>query len=162
MSGKIGAMGLIAVTHLIWKRYLQRRLTPHGISLKQYYLLDELRRHGDLHPMQIAEMLYCDRPTASVVIRNLVKKGWAEREMDPDNARHVLVRLAPEGRKKLKQIGPPGKALAAAEDPLACFSESEIGALTRLLGRLHGHLRDITKEQENGLRAHGARESQRS
>ena len=143
---KLGAMALIALNHLIWKRYLQRRLSPHGVSLKQYYLLVELCSRGVLYPMQIAELLFCDRPTASVVIRNLVKHGWATREMDPDNARHVRIRLAPEGHKILQQIGPPNETLVSTQDPLACFTRNEARTLGKLLGRQHEHLLEITAE----------------
>ncbi len=137
-------MSLIAIDHLIWKRYLQRELTPHKVTLKQFYLLGDLARQGVLYPMDIAEMLFCDRPTASVVIRNLVKRGWVRREMDPDNAKHVQVRITPEGRDKLQGIQREREKHRRREDPLGCFSKSEISALEQLLWRLREHLTRVT------------------
>ena len=141
---KQGVMALLAIDHLMWKRHLQRKLTPHGISLKQHYLLSELRRNGVLQPARIAEMLFCDRPTVSVVLRNLVKKGWVSRKPDPENAKQVLVSLTPEGRGKVEEIEGSENAFASAPDPLACFIPSEVKELQQLLRRLHDHLLEVT------------------
>ena len=143
-TSKMGPMSLIAVNHLIWKRHLQRELTPYNISLKQYYILLELNRNGVLHPMQIAEMLFCDRPTVSVVVRNLTKHGWVKRKMDPENAKHVQVILTSRGREKLEEIQRSEKALKPKQDPLSCFSRSEITTLRQMLKRMHDHLLVIT------------------
>ena len=80
-------MPRLSVAFLTWRRHLQRHLVPFGITLKQVYVLRQLVRREFLYPSKIAEMLFCDRPTATVVIRNLGKQGWVVREKDEQDRR---------------------------------------------------------------------------
>lgn len=50
-------------------------------------------------------MLYCDRPTASVVISNLKKYGLIASEKDEANGRRQKVTLADAGREKRNSKG---------------------------------------------------------
>ncbi|MFN2285956.1 MAG: hypothetical protein ACK2UQ_16200, partial [Anaerolineae bacterium] len=59
----------MATSFLTWRRYLQNFLVPYKITLKQAYVLRQLTKREYLYPSDIASMLYCDRPTATVIIR---------------------------------------------------------------------------------------------
>jgi DNA-binding MarR family transcriptional regulator len=61
----------------------------------------ELERREVLNPSQIADMLYADRPTATLIIGNLQKSGWVAKEQDPENRRRFRVVITPRGRRKL-------------------------------------------------------------
>jgi DNA-binding MarR family transcriptional regulator len=137
-------MRLLAIAHLRWKRYLQQLLVGHGLTLPQYYLLRRLSRRESLRPSQIAETLFCDRPTASVVIANLAAKGWLSRERDETNHKQTLVRLTDSGRDRLAALdAAPPTPREPAFDPLACFTPGEAAEFGRLLARLHDHLAQL-------------------
>ncbi|MCP4550185.1 MAG: winged helix-turn-helix transcriptional regulator [bacterium] len=147
------AMAKIGIAHLIWKRHLQAGLVSCNISLKQMYLLNQLRDRDYLHPTDIAEILFCDRPTASVVIANLEKRGWLTRERDPDNARHVRVRITAAGGEMLEEINAVHRGnLQRTIDPLGCFDAAELKQFNGLLDRLLIHLAPLRGEidQQNG------------
>jgi DNA-binding MarR family transcriptional regulator len=140
-------MSRLGVAFLTWRRYLQKSLNPLGVTLKQQYVLRQLARSEPLYPSDIARMLFCDRPTATVVLDNLAKQGWIERSKDPANRKFTLITLTPAGRQKLD-------ALAALQpepfDPLACFSEEEIRQLSDLLAKLNRHLAPLNDLPESG------------
>ncbi len=139
-------MHAISIAFLTLKRYRQKEVLPYGITLKQFYVLQQLKKEGVLNPSEIAEMLFCDRPTATVVIKNMEKQGWVKRELDPDDSRRIRVTLKPAGQAKMKEIV---RKLADSKkesfEPLSCFTNREKDQFTKLLAKLNLHL----KEQVN-------------
>ncbi len=101
---KLSIIGRIGVISLLWKRYLQRQLLPQNITLKQIYLLKQLIRVDFLYPAKIAELLFCDRPTASVIIRNLLKNRWVQKDHDPENKKRIQISITLLGAKKVNQV----------------------------------------------------------
>jgi DNA-binding MarR family transcriptional regulator len=133
-------MSRLGVAFLTWRRYLQRQLLPYGITLKQQFVLRQLARQGCLYPADIAEMLFCDRPTATVILDNLEKQGWVRREKDPANRKYVQVFLTSQGKSKLEELEEKPKA---DFDPLACLSPEEVDQLEALLVKLCRHLKQV-------------------
>ncbi len=101
---KLSIIGRIGIISLLWKRYLQKQLLPHNITLKQMFLLKQLIRVDYLYPAKIAELLFCDRPTVSVIIRNLVKNGWVQKDNDPENRKRIRISITLQGAKKVNQV----------------------------------------------------------
>ena len=131
----------LSTVHLTWRRHLQQGLLSHGITLKQVYLLRQLARHEFLHPSQIADLLFCDRPTATVIIRNTEKQGWVSRTRGEQDRRQVQITLTEAGRAKLVALDQSGwREYEATVDPLGCLDETEIAELDRLLGKMNEHL----------------------
>ncbi len=137
-------MGQVSIAHLKWTRYLQRLFRPFGINLKQFFTLLQLTKRDFLHPAEIAEMLFCDRPTATVIINNMVKHGWLIREKDPKNKKRIRVMITNKGREKYLSI-PKSiyKVGQTSFEPLACFSDEEKKRLAQLLAKLNTHLEKI-------------------
>jgi len=126
----------IGVIYLAWSRRLQKELLPHGLTLKQLHVLQELQRRPVLHPAEIAEMLYSDRPTATVIIANLQKNGWVTSERDPENGRRKCIAISPAGRAKVaavKQSGFRGNSGFPLE---SCLSAEEARQLDTLLRKV--------------------------
>jgi DNA-binding MarR family transcriptional regulator len=90
-----------------------------------------------LYPSEIADMLFCDRPTATVVIGNMKKYGWVASSKDDMNGRRQKVTLTESGREKLRELA---DIPAQTVDPLSCFSSEEKAEFDRLLKKLHRHL----------------------
>jgi DNA-binding MarR family transcriptional regulator len=144
-----GVMARLGTAFLTWRRYLQRGLAPYGITLKQQHLLRELDQVEYLYPSDIAEMLFCDRPTATVVLDNLAKQGWIRRERDPENRKFMRISITPAGRQKLAELS----AVQWGDfDPLAAFTDEELQQFDTLLRKLKKHLAQIESlpEREDG------------
>ena len=109
---------------------------------------DELRQLAKdefLLPSQIAKMLFCDRPTATVIIKNMEKQGWLAQEQDIYDRRQIRVIITDKGRAKLAEIELPWEQIVSSFDPLACFSEQEVAELDQLLVKLNNHLKQIKR-----------------
>ena len=141
---KLPVMSKLGVVFLKWRRYLQKDLVSHKITLKQHYVLKQLAKKDFLYPSQIADMLFCDRPTATVIIKNMEREGWIKREKDPENGKQTLVSITSEGRTKLdsveKDIRTEGNH---AVDPVECLTGEEQEELRRLLNKLSNYMDDI-------------------
>ena len=146
-TNRTSVMSRLSVAFLTWRRHLQRHLVPFGITLKQVYVLRRLVRREFLYPSKIAEMLFCDRPTATVIIRNMEKQGWVTRRQDDQDRRQVRVMITEQGKDKLGEIArSPWSDLERQFDPLGCFSEHEVAELTRLLAKLNKHLEQLVHD----------------
>lgn len=136
-------MRLVGESFLMWRRHRQGQLAPYGITLQQAHVLVQLQRHGQLHPSRIAEMLFCDRPTASAILRNLERNGWVQRDRDPANRKFSIVQLTQKGHQELGTLRSVAPFASDPFDPLSCFGRDEIAQLERLLTRLHTHLKTL-------------------
>lgn len=139
-------MGHLGTAFLTWRRYLQQQLIDQEITLKQLFVLRRLAKREFLYPSEIAETLFCDRPTATVIINNMRRYGWVESRKQPDNRKHTQIRITLAGRAKLEALD----AVSAEQsqplfDPLACFTPDELCEFERLLATLNQHLAQHAK-----------------
>ena len=132
-------MSIMGTIFLSYRRALQKKLVPFGSTLKQHYVLQQLIKRERMQPSEIAEELYCDRPTASVVIRNLQKRGWIKKEKDPDNGKFFWVTITGKGRKQLEKTK---GALLPDIDPLSYLNADERKQLAVLLRKMRNGLMD--------------------
>jgi DNA-binding MarR family transcriptional regulator len=142
-------MEAIGMAFLTWKRHAQKEIQPYGVTLKQFQVLRQLGEKGTLYPAEIADMLFCDRPTATVVIKNMEKQGWVKRELDPNDLRRFKVTLESAGQGKLKEIPwdrPDYKKRRFK--PTACFTSQEKMQFKKLLAKLNEHFEQL-KEGTN-------------
>ena len=138
---KLHLMNKMGRVYLTWTRKLQRELVPYKITLKQQFVLRQLKREPFLFPSQIAEMLYCDRPTASVIIKNLQKNGWIKKERDSQNAKQFRVSITEEGLNKLETLkGISGPEDLDRFDPLKCLTSDEREQLDQLMMKVLEHM----------------------
>jgi DNA-binding MarR family transcriptional regulator len=143
-TAKLTSMERVSIAHLIWTRYLQRGLLPYGINLKQVFMLRQLSKKEFLFPSQIAQMLFCDRPTATVIIRNMERQGWVKREKDPENKKRTRIFITPEGKAKLSSIPLSKYRSGKTPDPLSCFNEEEKEQFEKLMIKLTDHLKQMS------------------
>jgi DNA-binding MarR family transcriptional regulator len=133
---KLSIIGRIGIIYLTWSRFLQKQLLPHDITLKQIYLLKQLIKTDYLYPADIADILFCDRPTVSVIIRNLEKKGWLEKQTDLENRKRIRISITLAGAKKLNQVTENGYKGDKALDLKTILTAEEIGILDELLTKV--------------------------
>lgn len=138
---KLHLMSKLGIIYLTWSRLLQKDLVPHKITLKQQYVLGQLAKKDFLYPSQIADMLFCDRPTATVIIKNMERAKWVRRERDTENAKQIRIYLTEEGRQKLASLkGISGSEDMDRYDPLNCLTAEERQQLDTLLTKVLSHI----------------------
>ena len=132
----IHVLALIAQINQLIRRFVETGLESRDLTFNQYNLLQLLAERTCLRPSDAADALRCNRPTATVIIKNLEKKGWISRRTDPDNRRQVLVQLTEEGTEKAEAIRQWVVSVKGSFDPLVGLSQAEIGELGALLQRI--------------------------
>lgn len=141
----------LAWLFLEWRRFLQRRLAGYDITLQQMSLLKRLKKSDYLLPHEIADFLHCDRPTASVIIKNLERKGYVNRAKDEGNAKYRRISISKEGNDYLDAIDASLEPLGVS--PFDVLSPEENETLYRLLKKCCERTRKIVgkteKEKEN-------------
>jgi DNA-binding MarR family transcriptional regulator len=127
----------ISRLHLSWKRYVQRRLAPYGVTPKQLYVLRQLDERGHLLPSDVARLTHADRPTVSSMCRTMERAGWIATRPAADDGRKRHLVLRPAGRALLGRI--PADRWRSGQtpiDPEACLDAGERRRLHELLGRM--------------------------
>ena len=94
-------------TYLLWKRKLDRLLSPRKITHVQFVILTSLAylqgKKIETNQNNLAKISMCDVSMASQVIRALVKKGLIERMQKEGDERSKFLTLTPDGIKLVKK-----------------------------------------------------------
>jgi DNA-binding MarR family transcriptional regulator len=120
-------------------RELVRMTMPHWIhldlSMGQLRTLAALASHQAMNVSTLAETLEVSKPTASILVDQLVQRGLAERAEDPEDRRRTLVALSAAGSNmvaELRQYGPPDRMVRWLE----AMDPDDLNALQRGLQAL--------------------------
>jgi DNA-binding MarR family transcriptional regulator len=133
---------------LEWRRYHQRRLRPFDVTIQQYSLMKSIARNDSMGANEAAEYLHCDRPTLSVIIANLVKKGWIERVPDKDDRRKCRLVVTECGLSELTRIDAAIEPVK--ERPFDCLTKEERRTLSRLLAAGRANLERLLDAETCG------------
>lgn len=93
-----------AAHHL--ERALRQELATSDIEMWEAEVLLALRRDAD-HCRSAGELLRDSQVTSGAItnrVARLEQRGWARRDIDPTDRRHVLVTLTPEGLARADQL----------------------------------------------------------
>ena len=142
-------MACLAESFLLWRRYCQLRIKTLGLSLKQAFVLGQLTQ-SDLNPSQIADLLFTDRATVSVMLQTMTKRGWIQKEKDTTNRKFVRISIAPLGVDKLEELRAFTRQLPEREDPFKGFSRQEKADLHRLANQLRTRMESLVHPQPKG------------
>jgi len=85
---------------------LNRQLSDNDLTISQFGVLEALYHLGALNQKSLAEKLLKSGGNITLVIDNLEKNGWVERQRNPEDRRSVLIHLTPEGEKLIKDYFP--------------------------------------------------------
>src|SRR5688500_12895756 len=80
------------------------RICCHDISVTQCHALEVLVERGPQRSLALAAALRLDKSTTTRVVDALVRKGYAERLADPDDARAVSLRATRSGGALYRRI----------------------------------------------------------
>lgn len=77
------------------------KLADVGVSSVSWRVIAAISRRGPLRPREIASLEQVSRPTATIFLQRLEKKGLLQRAVDPEDSRSVLFDLTDQGREAL-------------------------------------------------------------
>jgi DNA-binding MarR family transcriptional regulator len=83
---------------------LQQDALCCGVSMAQCHALLEIGERDSTTVGELAESMSLDKSTLSRTVDSLVKEGWVERVINPDNRRAQVLTLAPAGKKLAERI----------------------------------------------------------
>ncbi len=144
MSKKLPVMSRLGVVFLTWRRHLEKTTKSHSLTLNQYYILRQLKQKEYLNPSEIAEILFADRPTATVVIDNLKKYGYVKKERDAEDGKRIRVSITEAGIRQVDEAERDMEEMTTF-DPLACLSEEEKQTLEELLVKMQNHMKNLNR-----------------
>jgi DNA-binding MarR family transcriptional regulator len=137
------AIARMGVIFLSKRRLHAENLRPYGLTLKQLFLLQWARAEGRLSPSEAARLLFCDRPTATVIVGNCVKKGWLSRRRSKEDGRAIVLELSGEGRALLELVEAEGRLELGIGDPLDALGAGEREAFEASLKKVYRRANEL-------------------
>ncbi|MEX2626849.1 MAG: MarR family transcriptional regulator [Ilumatobacteraceae bacterium] len=114
-----------------------RSNSPGDVTPSQLSVVATLARHGPCTIGQIAEHERVRVPSASKIAESVVGKGLAERRVDPDDRRRVVLALSADGETLLADLRRAGiEWLAPRLDRLTADDRALIREVVPVLERL--------------------------
>lgn len=88
------------------KQYAQYQFNNRqfGITVDQWAILKNLRKHADLSQKELAEYCEKDQPTLTRIVDLLVGKNLVERRPHPSDRRSFVVHLTATGEQTVDQL----------------------------------------------------------
>jgi len=92
---------LIAAARRRMKRAVQVRVTPHGLSPQQFWVLIHIDEAEGPSLGEVAARLRLDPPTASRAVTQLLRRKLVKAEGNRGDRRRVRLWLTPQGRERI-------------------------------------------------------------
>jgi DNA-binding MarR family transcriptional regulator len=106
-------------------------LAPSGLKITQRAILAQIGRSEPTNVGMLAEALVMDAGALAHTLRPLERDGFVSIDVNPDDRRHRLIGLTPEGRAKLTETDALWSRAQTAFD--AAFGRAESAALRKAL-----------------------------
>lgn len=117
---------------------LNNRLNRHhaeaNLTVSQFGVLEALHHLGPLNQKALGEKLLKSGGNITLVIDNLEKSGWVERQQDPNDRRCMLIHLTPEGEEFIADYFP--KHLNRIKSEFDVLSNDELEQLANICKKL--------------------------
>lgn len=114
------------------KQAVGRRVSPHGLSPQQFWVLVNLYEGDEPSLSALCERLRMDPPTASRVVAVLARRRLLSPMADPKDRRRTRLRLTRQGRELAQRLRPLAvEVRAAVERDLTPAEALELRRLLR-------------------------------
>jgi MarR family transcriptional regulator, 2-MHQ and catechol-resistance regulon repressor len=107
---------------------------PSDLTVTQFGVLESLHHIGPLCQSELAGKLLKSGGNLTLVVDNLEKAGYVQRERDPADRRFVVVKLTPKGQTFIAGLFP--KVVANVTREMASLSSTELFDLGRLCKKI--------------------------
>jgi len=135
---RLGA--LVAETGRLWRRRLDARLRPLGLSQSQWLVLAKLGGEG-VAQAALAELLGIEAPTLVGLIDRLESNGWVERRASAADRRVRLVHPTRKARAAQQRIAEAAGELR--KSVLAGLSDGRLRACAGVLEEIKARLETL-------------------
>lgn len=108
--------------------------SEHDLTPTQMAALATILRHGELSQNRLGRLTAMDPSTISIVVRKLLRHGWAKRSGSADDQRLTLIRLTPEGERFTVEL--LAKSVDVGRQVLAPLSPAEQVQFMDMLHRI--------------------------
>ncbi len=123
-------IGLHRVCNAI-DRQSSQFVSRYDLSLGQFAVLEVLYHKGDLSVGEVQNKILSSSGTMPVIIRNLEKRGFIEKNTDRTDKRKNILHITESGQSLMKEIFPLNKELI--KGAVACWSKEEQEVIWKLL-----------------------------
>lgn len=113
---------------------LSRHLSDNNLTVTQFGTLEVLLHLGSLNQKEIGEKLLKSGGNITMVIDNLEKRGFVNRDTDPHDGRAVIISLTDEGREFIEGFFP--RHLEKISEEFSVLNEDEKAMLAKLCKKL--------------------------
>jgi DNA-binding MarR family transcriptional regulator len=102
----------LGLTHALLMVSVEEHLRPAGLSWSKLFILlclQTMQEAGEkgLNPSELSGHLAVTRNTVSTLLSALEQQGYVTRELDPEDKRRFVIRLAPAGRDAAERCAAP-------------------------------------------------------
>lgn len=108
----------------------------YGLSFSQFMVLEALFSKGKLSIGEVREAILSSVGTISLIVSNLEKMGYIQREADERDKRVCILSLTDEGKEIIKKIVPENESMI--NEHMGRLDEGERKTLLDLLKKLGG------------------------
>ncbi|NDL63470.1 MarR family winged helix-turn-helix transcriptional regulator [Acerihabitans arboris] len=135
---------LIAQTARQWRRVIDRKLQPYGLTEATWVpLLYLARADKPMLQKDLAEAIYLDASSVVRLLDNLQNQGFIERREGADR-RAKEIHLTESGMQRVQQV--EGMALQVRDRVLGGVNAQELEQMNRLLEQVLASLAVVDKE----------------
>jgi homoprotocatechuate degradation regulator HpaR len=113
-------------------------LKANGLSEQQWRIVRALIDFGPMEPRQIVQLCGISSPSLAGILARMDELGWVRRERFDNDARRVMVNLAPKSRALVKRLAPSIEAVYVEIEALIGpeFTQSLYRSLDTFIARL--------------------------
>ena len=128
------------------QQYYEARLSPFGITVSQFFVLDALWSGDGITIGELGEKVALDTSTLTGILDRLERSRFAERHRNPADRRSMLVTLTARARDLEAQVMPIVDELdVSLRHP---FSSADLSVFERLLDSLTTVLDTTTADND--------------
>lgn len=128
-------------TQLLFRAKMDEALSIHDLTTPQYVCLHQLHADGGISNAELARRCFITPQTMHKIVLCLEKKGFLQRESDPENQRRHCTRLTEAGAKVLASAEETVNALESVV--LSAFSTEDILQFQSYLNLTYQHLEQL-------------------
>ena len=118
---------------------IHKHLASVGLTLSQFAVLEALYHLGPLYQREIGQKLLKSSGNITMVIDNLEKRGYVNRERKKEDRRYIMVQPTDKGHALISRVFPHHAAVITRE--MSTLSEREqktLGQICKKLGLKKG------------------------
>jgi MarR family transcriptional regulator, 2-MHQ and catechol-resistance regulon repressor len=130
----IPTMRALARAYQSFSAYSEAHIREFDLTPAQFDVIATLGNTNGMNMGEICQKTLITKGTLTGVIDRLIQKQLVSREVSPDNRRHVIVQLTPQGKQVFEQCFPAH--IAHLKERFDRLDPSELETLTALLDRL--------------------------